>query len=519
MRLAKSILPTAAILLADLTGLAASASSTPPPDNGQCGAQSQQKCCEALRSSAVGDRVFVTGDSEYVWSRSTYYSIANNLNPTCIVLPESAEDVSTVVKTLTKKNLAPSCPFAIRSGGHTMVLGGADIGRGVTIDLSRMNGTTFNADKETAWVGPGARWGDVYETLMEHNRTVPGGRLGSVGVGGFITGGGININSAERGFACDDVVTFEVVLANGTITHATNQTNSDLYRALKGGSGNLGIVTNFEMLAFSQPEIWGGYITYDNSSTVDITHALENFTASVDNDESALLVSFWTYDSSVGINKAETAVYTTQPHPYPAAYQEYYAIPNITSTTRQTTLYDVVTELPDYTNEFRVLFTTLTVKNDARVVQHGVNLYNQFLEDTKASVSGGEYIIIAGFQPFPRAFGRNGLRTGGNLLGLDKKEDDLIVLLFEVFWQHTADDKLFHGLADQLIEDLNEYAVSVGSDSDWLYLNYAAKHQDPIRGYGKENVDFLKKAAKRYDPTGVFQTQMPGGFKVSKVDL
>jgi hypothetical protein len=90
------------------------------------------------------------------------------------------------------------------------------------------------------------------------------------------------------------------------------------------------------------------------------------------------------------------------------------------------------------------------------------------------------------------------------------------VLLLEGFWQRVADDELFNSLADALIRDLDDYARSLGLGSDFLYLNYAAHYQDPLNGYGADNVERLREAASRYDPIGVFQTQVPGGFKISR---
>ncbi|KAL2820181.1 FAD-binding domain-containing protein [Aspergillus cavernicola] len=500
------------VILAALVGVAYP---IPLEAQGQCGIEAQAQCCASLRETAVADLVFTYGDSEYLEAKRSYYSVTTSLNSPCIVLAESAADVSTVVKTLTQPELAPNCPFAIRSGGHSMVRGNSDIAAGVTIDLSRMNATVFHPETETASIGPGARWQSVYETLEPFGVAVSGGRLGSVGVGGFLTGGGITVHSAQRGWACDDVVAFEVVLANGTITRATQEINADLFHVLKGGSSNLAIVTNFEVNAFAQGDMWGGYAVYDNSSTPQLARSLANFTDNIEQDPRALLVTFWTYDSRVGVNNAQNALYYTAPDEYPSAYGDFYAIPNVSSTARTTDLLRIVTELPDYTALFRVHFITLTFYNDARIVEYGVRLYNDLLENIKSNVSGGDWVIIAGFQPLPTLFATSGLSKGGNILGLEREEDNQIVLLLEAFWQHVADDDLFYGLANSLIQDLDDYARSLGLNSEWLYLNYAGRYQDPLRGYGPENMQRLQQVASLYDPTGVFQTQVPGGFKIS----
>lgn len=106
-----------------------------------------------------------------------------------MVLPSNAEDVSLAVKTLVKSNRVGPCRFAVRGGGHTPWAGASNIKDGVTIDLSLLNKTVYKKAQSTASIGPGARWQSVYETLDQLGVAVPGGRAGTVGVGGLILGG------------------------------------------------------------------------------------------------------------------------------------------------------------------------------------------------------------------------------------------------------------------------------------------------------------------------------------------
>ena len=118
-----------------------------------------------------------------------------------------------------------------------------------------MNETTFDNETGIASLGPGGTWGPVYAALEPHGVTVTGGRAVDVGVGGFLTGGGNSFYSARTGMVCDAVVNYEVVLASGAIVYANADTHPDLFRALKGGSGNMGIVTRFDMEAFAAPRL------------------------------------------------------------------------------------------------------------------------------------------------------------------------------------------------------------------------------------------------------------------------
>lgn len=88
-------------------------------------------------------------------------------------------------------------------------------------------------------------------------------------------------------------------------------------------------------------------------------------------------------------------------------------------------------------------------------------------------------------------------------------------MLFDYSWDDEADDALFHRLASSALDQLTTYARSIGADNEYIYLNYAGRTQNPLKGYGRENVEYMRRVAREYDPTGVFQHQVPGGFKVS----
>lgn len=185
----------------------------------------------------------------------SWWSLNSRLRPICIVQPTSAEQVSSTVKTLASSGGR----FAIRSGGHAPLKGGNNLDDGVTIDLTYVhNETLYNPETKVVSIGPGQRWGQVLEQLGKHNVAVPSGRDGNVGVGGFITGGGITFYSGKYGLACDNLVNAQVVLADGRIVDANHSSHSDLFRALKGGKATAGIVTRFDLPTMPKVDVWGG---------------------------------------------------------------------------------------------------------------------------------------------------------------------------------------------------------------------------------------------------------------------
>ena len=172
------------------------------------------KQCKALQLAGSA-HVLYSSDEAYHDRISSYWSVSAQLIPNCMVQPLSTEEVSKTIKTLLTDAACGREQFAIRSGGHTTWAGSNNIDDGVTIDLGLMNGTTLDVKTNIASIQPGSRWNQVYATLDPQGFTVAGGRAGSVGVAGFLTGGGNSFYTAQQGFACDNVKNFEVVLASG----------------------------------------------------------------------------------------------------------------------------------------------------------------------------------------------------------------------------------------------------------------------------------------------------------------
>lgn len=146
------------------------------------------------------------------------------LHPTCIFVPRNPAEVSTALKIVTFFN----SPFAVRSGGHQVAPGFANVDNGVLFDMSGFNEITYTRGQNTAVVGTGAVWGSVYEELEKYGVTAVGGRVPGIGVGGLILGsmhpapvsetrfltcaisGGLSYLSNKYGMACDNVANFEV---------------------------------------------------------------------------------------------------------------------------------------------------------------------------------------------------------------------------------------------------------------------------------------------------------------------
>lgn len=243
--------------------------------------------CDALITAGLGNRVVLPSHASYEPRIQSYWALNTRRHPYCLVQPHTAQEVSTVLTTLLGRNEngnastqidgAGDWHVAIRAGGHN--LGDSNnIANGVTIDLAYLNGTSYNARTNIASIGPGAKWEDVYASLHEYGVVATGGRDGDVGVGGFLLGGGSTYYMAKEGFGCDSIANFEVVLANGTIVHANQNENEDLWRALKGGGSNFGVVTRYDMKALPDKKLVRGQRSISAKYTGQFVDAVVDFT-------------------------------------------------------------------------------------------------------------------------------------------------------------------------------------------------------------------------------------------------
>ena len=144
--------------------------------------------CQALNAQLPGLVTF-PGTSVYSTALATYYSgQERDIRPQCIFMPTTVDEVSRFVKIIAPRK-GQDAKFAIRGGGHTLWKGAANIEGGVTVDMRLMNQTVLSQDGKMAGLGPGGRFHDVYHQLSPHNLTVMGGRVPSIGVGGFLSSG------------------------------------------------------------------------------------------------------------------------------------------------------------------------------------------------------------------------------------------------------------------------------------------------------------------------------------------
>ncbi|KAI1098176.1 FAD binding domain-containing protein [Jackrogersella minutella] len=477
--------------------------------------------CDALVNAGLGDRLLFATNPGYEPQVQSWFAANGRLRPYCFVLPHNTDEVSTALKALVNANDgAGDWHIAVRSGGHGQP-GSNNIADGVTIDLTMMNSTSYDKQSNVAKIEPGGRWGNVYTALEQYGVTVTGGRDGDVGVGGFLLGGGNSFFSGRMGFGCDSVVNFEVVLANGTVVNANNSTNSDLWKALKGGSSNFGIVTRYDMEALPARDIYYDLRFLSTNYSDAVVDAVVGFTNQNQSLADNALVTFYSHNTSVspdivigmiGVNtlgNGNVSTAATKLRDLPALFN--------VSTVESMAKAALGSEVPAGTSNTG---GTLAFRNDPQILRRCIELHAQYVDTLKQTIDPDKFVTFLFFQPLPSYMAQISRQRGGNMLGLDSVPYNGIMWSSGIAVDPSLGDAAFAVAQAQtniLTAQTKEMTRSLNGDMDFIYLNYAIANQDPLGSYGAANIQHIRDVAAAYDPTEVFQKRIPGGFKISRV--
>jgi FAD/FMN-containing dehydrogenase len=220
---------------------------------------------QELRDSLRGE-LLLPADDGYDEAKQVWNGAHNARRPAAVARATGVADVMAALGFARAHDLT----VAVRGGGHS-VAGHSTVDDGMLIDLSPMRNVRVDPDARVAYVGPGATWGDVDHEAQQFGLATTGGLVSTTGVAGFTLGGGIGWLMRQHGLACDNLVGADVVTADGRLVHASETENPDLFWGLRGGGGNFGIVTSFELALHPVgPEVYAGPIFLPGDAAGDL---------------------------------------------------------------------------------------------------------------------------------------------------------------------------------------------------------------------------------------------------------
>jgi FAD/FMN-containing dehydrogenase len=233
-----------------------------------------------LRAQVRG-AVIGPADDGYEEARTVYNAMIDR-RPRVIVRPADVADVMATVNVARDSGLG----LAVRGGSHS-VPGFGTVDDGVVLDLSNMKGIRVDPAASTARAQGGCTWGDFDHATHAFGLATTGGILSTTGIGGLTLGGGLGYLGRRHGLTCDNLISADVVTADGRMVTASVKEHDDLFWALCGGGGNFGVVTEFEYRLHPVKDVYGGPILYDLDRAADVLRWYREYIATAPEEQGA----------------------------------------------------------------------------------------------------------------------------------------------------------------------------------------------------------------------------------------
>ncbi|KXJ87468.1 hypothetical protein Micbo1qcDRAFT_167474 [Microdochium bolleyi] len=358
--------------------------------------------------------------------------------------------------------------------------------------------------------------------------------------------------SGHHGLMCSNVAAYTVVLADGSITTASAAENPDLWRALKGGVNNFGVVAEFRLRVYPGGPVWQRVTITPSFLTGSVVrayyeHGIQAARADkFDPNVSTPIMSF-AYMPDLGMAFWCTQLFYTVRPPssvssdsalpgqqddnsdsgprkigdktWPAYWKasplgRLWGIPMRRSTA--TTHAQAVRHVGDMSAlEMRNSYVVTGFRLDLPTMHAAVDVFHRAKARLSALTPGGTAFCMV-FQTLNPRWMNKG---DPNVLGLEGEEEPLVVLEFCCNWADARHDKLVEEVFREAIAEVEKASAELGSAHRYRFTNYASEWQRPLEGYGEENLQFMREVSRRYDPKGLFQTGCLGGFKLGREDL
>ena len=376
-------------------------------------------------------------------------------------------------------------PFCVRAGGHSAA-GHSTINDGVVINLRGMNHVLVQSTKKFAVVGAGATMYDFDREAQLFGLATTGGIISNTGVAGLTLGGGLGWLMGKYGVACDNLVSAEVLLANGEIVHCSDDDNADLMWALRGGGGNFGIVTNFGFKLHEVQSVLAGSLYFNIENAVSILKKYRDITSSAPEEI--------TYDLVLTTNKSGEKIITID-----------LCWCNLSSEGKQyiSQLIDLLKPIKHNVKPRSYLKWQQYFDDDLRAGRRSYwrgafleNLSDQFID-----------IAIQYFRKVPSRYTMltfdfvHGEASRENLKSCYSRRAYQHVFLINTNWSHPEEDQENKIWANNLYDEVNSLI-----SHNHGYVNYLSNEGKSRihNAYSSESLRKLVKIKKKYDPNNVF---------------
>ncbi|KAF5385518.1 hypothetical protein D9757_005411 [Collybiopsis confluens] len=432
----------------------------------------------------------------------SHWASSSSAPAACSVEPGSAEDVGIILQILGSTRT----PFAVKGGGHASNPNFSST-TGVQIAMYRFSEVVYDAVENTATIGMGLIWDDVYAVLADYGVNVLGGRVTGVGVAGFTLGGGYSWKTNQYGLTVDTVTAFELVKPDGCVANVTQASDPDLFFALKGGLNNYGIVTQITLQTFPQTQVWGGLITYTAGHIPAVLNATQTFSSNVTDPKAAIITTANFLLGEAGITQI---LFYDGPTPPAGIFDQFLAIPAFTKDISTRDFLSLVKSSPsNATAGIRGLF------NSAPLAQLSPTLLDAILNETTfwgAQLSSHSGLFISyDIEPF-----RQDILSHSTLPSAYPPTRSTTYLPLNLYyaWTSESSDGQFHDAIKQSVDHITKVALAEGQagvDTAPVYPNYAVYDTPLERLYG-DNLPKMRCIKARVDPHNVMG--LAGGFKL-----
>ncbi|KAL3264517.1 hypothetical protein ABHI18_000732 [Aspergillus niger] len=396
--------------------------------------------------------------------------------------------------------------FAVRTTGHNPNAGFSSAGEAaVVLDIRQLRSKELLSDQGTARFGSGNTWGEVYAWLEERGLSAIGGRDSQVGLGGFLLGGGMGALPNLYGLGADGVKNFEILLADGRLVNANRNENSDLYRALKGGGSNFGIVTRFDLETHPLIKVQYTIKLYNPEDYVAINQATFEVQQTMEEDPRiGLFTNFNNGFVAVGLlygdHPAESEARET--------FKPFHNLKSLMTTVLPSTngtLLSLAQAMGHAQTPLKRAICTVTTRNSPELYDE---VYKAWVEVRKTLPT--DTVLHYTIQPFGKAAVQAGKERGENIMGHESVPQCWWVFTCE--WPKDGDDAAAQSAVDIISEKVQYLAKEKGLLLDFKCMSFATASQKVLGSYGVDNIKRMQEVAAKYDPEGVFQKLQNGGF-------